>query len=776
MFELRKHIARLSAWSLMACAVVAVAQPPSRVTVVDLLRLLSATGVDVLYSSELVPPGLGAPDAHPTGDPLSRVTEALAANRLTLKRTGERSYIVTHAAASPAMATATAAETAVAAGGSGPRAALEELSVYGSRYEFTTNTPGEPSGFDEREIEQMPGAKADSVRALRAAPGLATNVSARPYVRGALLDDVLIEYDGIAQAEPFHFRNFQSVMSMFNPSTVKRADVYTGGFPVEYGTRSGGVIDLVPQSVESGYEYSLGASLLSYDLETAGRTDNQDVEWSLVARASSDDGVLRRLLSEMGEPAFFDVIGRVRWSLDTTSALTFGWIILGDEVTFVSSEEQAAARARDYSAWLRWDWAPTAAVQARTSLSGADTERYNRGFLSLPGLVNGRLRAERSFSDVSLRSDWTYAPSAEFRWNFGGEFIHEKADLLFLRQETIADPIAVSFDRAPDGTVKSDQQPHSSTWGLYASGYRRWHAFEAELGVRVDGQAYQGFGVRNQMTPRVNVRYDLTEGWHAYGSWGQFTQAQRIDEYRTEVNQVTPDPASRATHLIGGIARERPDAVSWRLEAYRHHWSTISPYFDNVLGPISLLPQLQPDRVLVVPSDADAEGVEISAQRSFGRGFSAWGSYSLSQVTDDVDGREILRSWDQQHAANLGVGWTKRLTSVSAFLAWHSGWPKTPLAVVPATVAAPAYLAVGPRNSGRWGSYFSTDVRLSTSVPFRSGDLSLWLDATNLTNRSNFCCVDLEPMSPPTGAPAMDNQVWLPRVVNVGFTWKVRRP
>jgi hypothetical protein len=26
------------------------------------------------------------------------------------------------------------------------------------------------------------------------------------------------------------------------------------------------------------------------------------------------------------------------------------------------------------------------------------------------------------------------------------------------------------------------------------------------------------------------------------------------------------------------------------------------------------------------------------------------------------------------------------------------------------------------------------------------------------------------------GAPAVDDQVWLPRVVNVGFTIKVRRP
>jgi hypothetical protein len=83
---------------------------------------------------------------------------------------------------------------------------------------------------------------------------------------------------------------------------------------------------------------------------------------------------------------------------------------------------------------------------------------------------------------------------------------------------------------------------------------------------------------------------------------------------------------------------------------------------------------------------------------------------------------------------------------------------------------------VGARNSGRWDSYFSSDLRLSTSLPLRSGELSLWIDATNLTNRSNYCCVDLNPINPTAGMPAMPDVNWPPRVINVGFSWRVRRP
>jgi hypothetical protein len=61
---------------------------------------------------------------------------------------------------------------------------------------------------------------------------------------------------------------------------------------------------------------------------------------------------------------------------------------------------------------------------------------------------------------------------------------------------------------------------------------------------------------------------------------------------------------------------------------------------------------------------------------------------------------------------------------------------------------------------------------LSTSVPLSFGELSLWLDGTNLTGRANPCCIELYSMST---VPTVEEHVWLPRVVNVGFTVTVGR-
>ena len=762
----------VSAILLVACTAVAAAQPTAT-PVIDLLRALTATGVEVMYSSELVPPQLDAPASSAALDPMSRVVQALNFHHLELRNVGPGRYIV--ARASPPPAAPAPAPSAVLPSNA---SVLKEVAVFASRYAFRGELVGEPIDFDENKIDAVPGGTSDAVRALRTAPGLATNLSARPYVRGALLDDVLVEYDGIPLTDPFHFKNFQRLLSVFDPATVDRVEVYTGGFPVKYGTRSAGVLDLTPRSVASGYEFGVGASLLSYNLESVGHADGWPIDWLITARRSTDNNVLQPVEGELGEPAFSDTVGRVRWQVATNSALTVGWLYQADELHLNShtQDEHATGRSRDVDGWLGWNWSPTAALHSQSSLSIENSHRDRNGDLNQPGLAVGRLDEERHSSNTALRTAWTYAPSAALSYNTGVEFVREHSELQFSRNELLGDVAATAFGRSADATITSEQAPHYLALGLFSSVHRHWQALEAEAGLRLDAQDYRGHGTRTQLSPRINARYDVTDLWHVYGSWGQFTQAQCVNEYRSEENQTAPDPANRATHEILGIAHEGAANLQWRIEAYRNHWSSISPYFDNALGAVSLLPELEPDRLRITPTDAEAQGVELSARRAFGSHLNAWGVYALSSVTDDIQGRDLARSWDQRHALNLGVAWTQARTTASALVEWHSGWPATPLTVVPATVSAPSSLIVGARNSANWGGYFSANLRLSHTVPLRFGELSLWLDATNVTNRMNYCCIDLNSTSRQNMVLLTSNETWLPRVVNVGFVWRIRQP
>lgn len=757
---------------LAAYWAVAAGAPTPRVGVAELLRALSATGVSVLFSSDLVPPTLTAPASTPAKTLLAQVEEALAVNDLQLKRTDDHHLVVTrvtpvHGPVGPA--NAGAAQTAAGA------TAAEEVVVFASHYAFESDTGGEPDTLDQRAIEQVPGTQNDALRAVRSAPGIASTYSARPYIRGGTADEVLFRFDEVTLTNPYHFRAFESLLSPFLPADVERIDMYSGGFPVRFGNSTAGVIDVAPRTLPSGSDLRADASQLGVDLSGVGRLDRWPIEWLASVRRSPDEtNVLQPIDANPIDPVFFDALTRARWVLSPESSATVGWLLLDDQARARegSRDELANASSRDEYVWLAWDWAPTPALQSHTSLSYTQSQNSHSGNLELAGLVDGSLDEYHDFSSYASRTEWTYLSSAGLLWNAGAELAAEDATLHYHQNEAFTSLLGPGFVLQPLGSIDSNQSPHASSFGLFASARRQWQAFEAEIGARLDGQDYRGFGVRSQITPRLNMRYDPAPDWHVYGSWGEFSQAQRVDEYRAAENQALPDPANRAVHSVVGLAHEPEGALRWRVEMYRDHWSSVSPYYDNALGVVTLLPELQPDRVLIAPRGAESNGIELSARQPIGPHLTLWSTYTLSQTLDELSGGDVTRSWDQRHAANLGMAWKSPHATASLLLGWHSGWPRTPISLIAATPNSPADLQLGPYNALRWGGYLSLDAYLSRSLFTRVGEVSLWLEISNATNRGNECCAELSPLAGATPAWATDS--WPGRSVSLGFSWRLQ--
>lgn len=750
------------------------AQPatPTTVPVSDLLRALIGTGVDILYSSELVPPTLVVTTPSPTADPMTRVLEGLAASDLQLKRIDDRHYVVTRAAMSQQ-----SKQNAEAQSPAGTEA-LDEVLVFASHYTFRNEAAGEPKVLDKRGIEQVAGTQNDALRALRAAPGVATTYSSRPYLRGSNADDVLVRFDGIALTNPYHFREFQSLISPFIPAAVERIDMYSGGFPVRFGTRLAGVIDVAPRVVASGYEVRADGSQLGGDLAAVGRIDRWPVEWlTTVRRSTEGTNVLNPVDAKASEPTFFDALARVRWQLGATSSATLGWLLFKDRALANAHDanQSAEARTRDEYLWLAWAWAPDRTLQSHTSMAYTRSGNEHSGRLQLTGIADGSVAEARDFRIFALRTEWTYVPSAAVVWSMGGEISTEHAELNYTQRKSVANLLVPAVTQRAATSFSSSQAPQASTWALFASARRQWHSLEAELGVRMDSQIYQNFGVRTQLTPRLNMRYDAASDWHVYASSGMFSQAQRVDEYRSEEDQSSPDSASRARHTLVGLSHDAAHDLHWRAELYRHHWSSVSPYYDNALGLVTLLPELQPDRIRIAPTSAQSDGIELSARQLFGDHLELWGSYSLARAFDELTGQSVPRSWDQRQAANFGVAWAGSRTRASMLLSWHSGWPRTGLSVLASTPTSPASLVLGERNALRWGDYFSADMYLSHTLLESFGELSLWLDASNATGRSNDCCADLSAVVPPATMPEWSTDAWSGRHVNIGFTWLLEK-
>jgi outer membrane receptor protein involved in Fe transport len=738
---------------LLACCATAAGQTTATAQTVEaVLQALRHSGVDVIYSSELVPPNILAPPARDGASVLQRATDALAANGLALRSVGPNTYVVVRAP-KPEPTPDVAAE-----------APLDEVSVYASRYAIDGGL-AEPREISPTDIERVPGSHDDALRALHSLPGIATNASARPYIRGSLSEDVLVRYDGIGLLDPFHFKNFQSLISAIDPAGIERIEVFSGGFPVRYGTRSGGVIDIAAPSSESGHEYRASASLISAGVSSIGKAERWPIEWLGAIRHSMLD-MLDVVEDGFGRPEFSDTLGRLRWVTEQ-GAWTAGWLLLDDrlELGVFDDEEHATARYRDEYLWLARDHKFSDSLRMRASLVFTSAERQRRGTLLHPGVAEGLLDETRSFNGLEFANDWTFKSSDSSTYTFGGGVAATRADYRYLRHSEFSPEIAAAFGRGLTEDLQLAVKPKVVSYTLYGANRRKWSHFEAELGLRLDAQAYEDDSSHTQVSPRLNLRYDLSEPLRLYASIGRFTQAQHVEEWRVEEAQQVPDAAQVSIHSILGLEYDWADGTRLGLEAYSKRWTTVAPYFDNQLDPFALLPDLTPDRVRLAPHSSEATGLELSVRKPISETLTSWGTLAWSRVADDFSGGDVLRSWDQPLSLNAGLAWKGSSASISALAGWHRGWPRTPLEATP--------LVLGPRNSGRWDDYYTLDLRGSWTWSFESGDLSAVLDLTNATNRSNECCVVLEVED---NAPALNAEVehWLPTLVNIGFTYRWR--
>jgi hypothetical protein len=173
-----------------------------------------------------------------------------------------------------------------------------------------------------------------------------------------------------------------------------------------------------------------------------------------------------------------------------------------------------------------------------------------------------------------------------------------------------------------------------------------------------------------------------------------------------------------------------------RLELYDKAMPRVTPRFENLFfgDTYPIFPELRPDRVRIAPSSSRARGAELLLRSDASAPLSAWGSYTFSSVTDEIDGATVARAWDQRHAVTFSVNYRRgRAWNFNIAGTWHTGWPTTPLV---AGLENGGFVSrPGERSSERFPSYSRLDVRATRS--FRRLDFFVELfNALDQTNAS----------------------------------------
>ena len=733
-----------------------------------------SAGHPFAYSTELVSDSLVVTVEPAAATPFDLVNEILAPHGLTL-HTIAGVHLVIRIDRTQSSDAVTRPGTA----GGDATSEIEMIVVSASRYEISRDIESSRFQLDRRSIQSMPDVGDDPVRIVQRLPGAAASgASAKSHFRGGNSNEIGIMLNGQWLFDPFHVRDYQNVFSAIDSRAISGVEVYTGGFPVRYGDRMSGLVLMESMELEAPRHSEIGLSVFNTSVLTTGRSDGR--RWLFSARRGNLDLVID---PKFGRPSYYDVFGEFALDLSAGTTLSVNALYADDRVRVVTESdpdelEQVISTTRNAQFWLNLETQWSDNLTSNTVLSATSYDNLRVGSTDDEEKMVSSVNDAREVNQFTLRQDWTWHPSQAHFVQWGLQAGYGDASYRYAGMAEYFGLPAL-YPGQPQSVARSHTSaPQGGNFAVYVSDRARVAPkTTVEWGLRWDNQGYNELSSDAQLSPRINLLHALNERTELRLTWGRYHQSQGIHELQIEDGITDFWPAERSDHVIVGLRRLFSRNYSLRLEAFYKDMSKVRPRFENLFDPLGIIPEFQPDRVMLTPQSAESSGLELTVDFA-NASWDWWATYTLARVTDRIDNLEAPRSWDQRHAFQGGLTWTNKQWTVSAAASIHSGWPTTNLVLSEAGTDSDGepilQVVPGPRNGLRNSAFASIDVRLSRRIDVRRGSLLVFLEVSNLLNRRNECCVDWDIEEDLAGDAYLEfsHDYWLPRLPAVGILWE----
>jgi len=736
----------------------------------SVLEELRAGGVETLYSSDLVKPWMRVEREPRATDPRARLAEILTPHGIAVADgPGGTLVLVREVTHGPRHATPGSARTPAPA-------PIEAVVVSASHYLFGESAATPPVVLSSAELESLPDIGEDPVRAVARLPGVASyDFSSRFHLRGGTEEETLVRFDDLRLYDPYHLKDFFGVFSSIDPAIVSDIRIYTGGFPVAFGDRSSGVVDIAPRLAGEGLQGQAVASFFTLGASLEGTTGDGATDWAVAARRGNMDLLFDLIDSPLGEPEYHDFYARAGHRFNDWLALSANALAFDDQILAFDSdqEEEAVAEYRDQYYWLRLDLGSADGFGGRVLAAHTLLESERSGTADLPGVGSGTLADERHFTINTLQADGWRRLGARSLLQAGAEWREQRGrydytdqaefELLFL---TPGAPTEPERERAARLRPSGHHTAAYLNWR-----FEPWAAIATDLGIRWD-RGTLAERKASQWSPRAVLMWQPREDTRFRLGWGRYFQEQAINELQVPDGDTAFQRAQRATHAVASVEHDLTDKLTLRAEAYRKDYEHPFARHENLLNTVVVLPELKPDRILIAPDDALAEGVEASLRYET-EALSAWIGLTHSRVRDRVDGEWLYRSWDQRDYVSGGLTWRKGGWEASLAGVWHRGWPTSEVEL--ATLEPFPLADVGKRNAENLSNYVRFDARIARRFELdTAGELIAFFEVSNLAKRNNDCCLEYQLEDEEVDEVFLDVEArgTLPLIPSLGVLWK----
>jgi TonB family protein len=515
--------------------------------------------------------------------------------------------------------------------------------------------PPSVSSLSRAEVRQLPGAFGDPFRALEVLPGVTPVVSGLPffYVRGAPPGNVGYYLDGVRVPYLYHVGAGPSVV---NPAMVERVDLYSGGYPAQYGRYAGAIVAAETTAPRDDWHGEGNIRIFDAGAVVEGGFAGGRGTALVGGRYSYTAALLSLISPEVGLD-YRDYQARITFDLtprDRISLFTFGAYDLLSQTT--NDVKTILFGSEFYRVDTRYDHKLGALGNLRLGVTlGFDQTNFA-----------GQLNSRDTLFGTRIELTQPLSPSVTVRAGADAQFDHYSA-----APQPWADP------EAPATKAFNALFPGRDDVVLGAFGAVAWkmdRRVELTPGVRFDLFRSEGASAA-AVDGRVALRVDVTDRVRLLHALGLAHQPPSF---------ILALPGIAVAGLQEGLQTSLQSSAGVEVDLPDATTASIT-FFDNVFlnmtDVLSMLPEndTTPMGVARAPrSLGSAYGMEVYLRRRLTRDVGGFVSYTLSRSTRTLGKVTFPSGFDRPHVLNAAVaGNLGRGFRVGTRLTMYSGAPLT---------------------------------------------------------------------------------------------------
>lgn len=637
---------------------------------------------------------------------------------------------------------------------------LTETVISAEREERQTQVRTSIIKVTPAQIKRLPtiGSEPDLAQYLQVLPGVifTGDQGGQLYIRGGAPIHNLVLLDGMTVYNPFHSIG---LFSVFDSDIIQTTDVYTGGFPADYGGRISSVMDIrMRDGNKKTFAGKLSASTFGSKLLVEGplkkfRENEGSASYIFSAKTSfleQSSKLLYKYVSEYGLPFnYTDLYGKLSINSREGSKFNVFGFRFSDNVSY---EEISDLHWLSYGLGSNMVIVPTGSpVMIKANLSYSDYRIELTDMNSLP-----------RFSDIN-------------GFNMGFDFLYFLGKNEFVwGLQTLGFKTDFQYYNSMNRLLRENE--YSTEFAVYTRYKHNFGNIIIEPSFRLH---YYATMSEVSPEPRLGIKYNVTEIFRlklATGLYSQNLIAANSDQdvvnlfygFLTGSNNI-PDTFNgdrvtsslqKSWHAIFGFELDLSNRLNLNIEGYLKDFTQITNINRNKVYDDNVTNSDKPDYLkkdLIIESGR-AYGVDFLLKYD-SKQLYLWLVYSLGWV-DRFDGIITYSPhFDRRHNINF-VGtykFGKDLSwNFSARWNFGSGFPFTPTAgyyeQMPffTNLNLPYWqsngnlgIIYGDINSARLPDYHRFDITLQKAISFSERmKMEIVLSCTNMYNRENIFYFD----------------------------------